>query len=141
MIGVAGNAQLARELMATVATLNANHNLRLFVNDVTPTPAMTAATFVEASFPGYVPVNLNNQWMVPMMEEDGKIVTMTGPHDFERTATGVTQLAYGAYVTDLSLSPVLAARFELPISFTNDGDTWQVAANYYAVSPCIILVE
>lgn len=96
---VASNALLRKRSETFRTYLNSGMSLRLFANQFTPTPADKLASFVESGFPGYLRVNLDNQFQAPAKVKDGLYETKTLTQSF--TCTGATnQVAWGWFITD-----------------------------------------
>src|SRR6516162_8080910 len=95
--GCAHNYHLQDRLLALKGVLNSNHYLRLFSNNITPTPDMTNAAFIEAIFPGYSPVLLTNDFGAPVQVAAGEFQISGTSHPFTFTA-GTPQTVYGWYI-------------------------------------------
>jgi len=91
--------------------------LRLFRNDLEPTPASVAVDFVEANFPGYSPVLLAGEMTGPIKAADGHYESLTNQYTFFPPASGSGNVIFGGYVT-LDGVAVAADRFPEPIPMT-----------------------
>jgi hypothetical protein len=82
-----------------IADILAAHDLalRLYVNDRTPAKPDTAASYTEASFPGYAARVLTAaDWTINTAEPP---VAQAPEQAFQQTADAVEQLVYGWYIT------------------------------------------
>lgn len=72
--------------------------LRLFINNITPSDTDTAATYTEAGFPGYAPINLTGaSWNAASAGS----ITYSAQQTF--TCSGVaTDNVYGYYITQVT---------------------------------------
>jgi len=94
---VAANALLKdrSELMRTY--FDSGHSLRLFANDLVPTPQDPTAAFVESSFPGYARISMAGKWRDVFKLEDGAYHFSS--FDCTFTPTGPSnEYAYGWYL-------------------------------------------
>ena len=118
---------IAGILQTWIGALNGNTwKLRLFVNNYTPTTADTPANYVEATFPGYAPINTNT-WANAVTA--AHIASSTdAARTFTRNAAGAAQSVYGYYVTDPTGANLgWAERDPLaPVTMNNAGDTYTV---------------
>ena len=89
--GLVGVANLTR------AVLNNGHSLRLFCNNIQPTPGMSELDFSEISFNGYNRKNLNGLWAVPLKIRDGEYLLRTGALSWTCNAAS-DQIVYGWYI-------------------------------------------
>lgn len=85
---VASNQEVRERALALRQRVNVGHVLRLFTNDVTPAPALLLSAFTEAGFPGYVRIDLAQQFTPPVKIIDGKFQIETPLLTF--TCTGAT---------------------------------------------------
>lgn len=77
--------------------LNTLHFLRLFKNQIVPTPGTPLRSFIEADYPGYTPQNLAGQVPAPIKEVDGQYVIQFNSQLFG--ALSGSQTVYGAYIS------------------------------------------
>lgn len=93
--------------------------LRLFSNDYTPGAASVTGDFVQPTFAGYAPIQVNrSDWQVPVIVS-GKAQSLlfTGPAVW--TTTDPTATVYGAYVVGQSTGVTwFAERFASPVIVT-----------------------
>lgn len=125
---VVTNDWLALRCAAAAATLNAGHILRLFSNDVNPTPASAAPSLVEATYDTYLAISLSGQWSAAAFVMDGLYQSSTGPHTFLAPLLG-SQTIYGFFVTFGSAYRI-AQRFAAPVAMTAGGPTLQLSIVY-----------
>lgn len=71
---------------------------RLFQNAITPSPYITAASFVEANFPGYAPIVVSS-YGLPWSDPVGNGYETGQQLQFTCNATGGPNTIYGYYVT------------------------------------------
>ena len=98
--------------MATL--LNAGHKLKLFVNNILPTPATPLGAFTEASFPGYLAADLAGAFGAPVKVQDGQYQIATGFFTFTCTAAP-GQTVYGWWIDDAA-NVKMAQAFDSPVS-------------------------
>lgn len=96
---VLSNPLLTARATSLAALLNAGHKLKLFSNALTPTPATPLSAFVEASFAGYIGVDLTNQFGAPTKVVDGQWQIATPFFTFTCTAAP-GQTIYGWWIDD-----------------------------------------
>jgi len=97
---MAHNYHLSDRMVALRQVLNNGlHALRLFSNNIVPAPDTTIQAFVEATFPGYAPVNLQNDFTPVVQVANGQYQTAGSSHPFSFTA-GTPQTIYGWMITD-----------------------------------------
>lgn len=99
---------------------NVNSSLRLFVNNITLTSGVTAASLTEMSTQNYSPITLiNANWVVAtvIVEAEGSYAEQTWTFD----GTGGDTDVYGYYITDDTSGDLLwAERFpSAPITVPN----------------------
>jgi len=87
--------------------------IKLFTNDVEPDENQTRATFEEANYDGYAPVNLE---MSPVsLNDQGMAVTKSNLCNFSSAAGVDTQTIYGIFIVNADDSVLLdAQRFAVP---------------------------
>ena len=92
--------------------------LRLFKNDMTPADNDTAASYDEATFPGYRPVVLAGaQWSATDTR------AQCAEQVFTRTEHGAVERVYGYYLTRAKSGRIAwAERFEQAVPVANAGD-------------------
>jgi hypothetical protein len=96
--------------------------LRLFTNNITPSPDSTASDFVEARSGGYSPIPLSGaQWTV---KPGPPVEASFSQQAFTCNGSGIVQSCYGYFVTREQSGQVAhAERFpNAPYAFANDGD-------------------
>ena len=98
-VAVASNALLDARAGTLRTLLNSSHNLRLYSNNLTPTPANVLADFTEATFPGYSAVSLASQFGAQTKVQDGEYQIQSGTYTFTFTS-GSSQTVYGWYIDD-----------------------------------------
>lgn len=110
---VCPNSELLKKLEAMRTRYNLRSDLHLFINNFRPTPAAVITDFVEASFPGYLPVALGGSWSAPTVVQLGVAEMRSGPARFRGIGPGFDQPCYGWWIDDLD--HVLACRrFDAP---------------------------
>lgn len=72
--------------------------LRLFRNDLEPTPSTTLSAFLEANFLGYAPVLLAGDLTAPAKAETGVWESLSDLHTWFPPASGSGNMIFGAYV-------------------------------------------
>lgn len=97
-------------------------DLRLFVNDVTPSESDTSSTFTEASFAGYAAGTVVRDiaspgWSTPTALELGRVQSKHSVISFSNTS-GSSQTVYGSYVTS-GATLLWAERFANPETVAN----------------------
>lgn len=94
-----------------------NPVLHLYCNDITPTDSTVLSALTECTITGYAPITLvSSNWTV------SQTLGVTTASYSEKTFTfGTSATAYGYYVTDTSVSPLLlwlerfsGAPFQIP---------------------------
>lgn len=91
--------------------------VRLYATDVTYDPAKTCDSYVEASFPGYVPFNPIT-WGAPVTNGSGKAESDAAIITFVFPGPGGRYKVYGAYVTDVGQTVLyLVQPFVEPFTF------------------------
>lgn len=100
----------------------------LYKNDYIPVIGSVLGDFVEATFPGYAPqdINISNPAFLNgqgAAELDADLVTFT------QTA-GPAQLVYGYFVYDATLVVIAAQRFPAPQNMTGAGASLDVGVKF-----------
>lgn len=113
---VASNALLHWAAQNVLSLLNSGHVLRLFANDLDPTPANVLADFAEASFAGYVPIVLSGLFTGPSKVQDGTYQVSLADQSFGGI-TGANQYVHGWFIDD-GTNVKISARFLAPILVT-----------------------
>jgi hypothetical protein len=91
--------------------------VRLYATDVSFDPANTCLSYIEASFPGYVPQHPIT-WGAPFINSAGKAESDAGVVTFTFPGSGGRYKVYGAYVTDLAKTTLYMVQpFLTPFSF------------------------
>lgn len=96
---------------------NASHNLRLFTNDVIPTPEDEYADYTEPTLTGYAAVDTTGEWTTPARDEPGvwsmqtEIYTFLATDDEEEPET-----VYGGWI-ETGGEFVAAGRFAEPFEW------------------------
>lgn len=88
--------------------------LRLFRNDLEPTPASVVGDFLECNFAGYTSIAVGTLLSAPTLVQDGEYESTTAKFTYQPLAVGTGNNVYGLYVT---LDGLLEAsqRFPEPI--------------------------
>lgn len=83
------------------ALLASGLTLRLYANPVKPSRELTAASFVEASFPGYAAIPLPERlWSVEPGRGNTPPAAYAPYQSFRRSSTGEPEYIHGWYLTD-----------------------------------------
>lgn len=129
--------QMCLDRCGTLATyLNGGgHKLKLFANNFLPTPASPIASFVEATFQGYLGVDLTNQFGAAAKVQDGQYQTSTPFFTFNCTG-GAGQQIFGWWVDD-GANMKLAQSFDAPITIT-PGSPYQLQIQPQEISQSIL---
>ena len=115
---------LALEMMVN-KTLAQNIVLKLFNNNITPSDTDTAATYIEATFPGYAAVTLAGaSWNAAA----GGIIAYNAQQTFTRSSTGTTENIYGYYCVQLTSGILLYSERDgaAPFAVTNLNDAIKI---------------
>lgn len=122
-------AQLLAALTAIkVAQLNGG-DMKLFKNDVTPTPSTVVGDLTEATFPGYASFTVVTMG-ANFIDSAGRVCSNTGQHQFVCSGGGPLETIYGCYFVDTGGLLVMAARFDEPIEMLLDTDAILVDMQY-----------
>lgn len=107
--------QMLADRAGTLATyLNTAHKLKLFQNNIAPTPATPLASFVEANFPGYIGIDLTNQFGAPSKVTDGQYQIATPFFTFT-CSSGSGQVVYGWWIDD-GTNQKMSQAFDTPVT-------------------------
>lgn len=107
MAGVWNDGSLAAALDAILANAQfATAKLRLFKNNVTPTNTFNVASFTEADFAGYAPIDLPG-WSPAAVAAH---IATAGNIAQQFTITAGTQNIYGWYVTNAAGTALLLSQ-------------------------------
>lgn len=98
-VPVASNYFLNARATTLQTLLNSGQTLRLFANNITPTPATALSAFTEASYSGYAGISLASVFGSPTKIIDGEYQIQSTNLVFNGPATG-SQVVYGWYVSD-----------------------------------------
>lgn len=116
------NGNLSDNLAASVAVLNADSTLALYVADVEPSPSLLLGDYVEAVYAGYARAVLSGGWeTVPVKEGEGiyrvrsSVVAFPVPDAGSITVRGVVLLGSEDEV-------IGAARFPAPVDLVAGSD-------------------
>lgn len=107
--------------MITNKTASQNLVLRLFKNNITPSDTDTAATYTEATFPGYAALTLTGaSWGAA----SGGTITYGSQQSFTCSGTSTDDI-YGYYVTQASSGLLLYSERDAsaPFAVRNSGDS------------------
>jgi hypothetical protein len=116
---VVPNAALKLELGDFVNRIKAG-TLRLYSNNVEPSPSQGPSVLIEAAFPGYARVPAP-PFSIPFIGGTGIVTSMCPLQTFKTTSPGGSFPIYGWYVLDLSgavvllISRIITAPFLLTI--------------------------
>lgn len=95
--------------------------LRLYSNNITPSDTDTAATYTEATFPGYAAITLTGaSWN---SAASGSIA-YSAQQTFTRSTTGTAENIYGYYITQVTSGILMYSERDGagPFAVTNSGD-------------------
>lgn len=109
----------SNKLLSTVADqlrtlLNTGHTLRLFKNNITPTPANLLADFVESTYLSYAGISLSGAFTTPIKVIDGEYQTSAPTFTFSASAGATPENAYGFYIDDGTYVK-FSMRFSAPV--------------------------
>lgn len=98
---IVGNSELSylADLLWSRYNNDPAATLRLFTNDYEPNPGSQQDDFVEASFPGYSSILLQNKFSVPVKIEEGKYEISTPLLAFASPTGGSSIEVFGSYLT------------------------------------------
>lgn len=95
--------------------------LKLFQNDIDPTPETVIGDLEEATFTGYADVNAL-AFGTPYYDIDGNAIVTAPSHEFVASGSGVANVIYGWYLTDDPATKLLAAfRFQESVGIGGAG--------------------
>jgi len=116
---VASNKSVEEALTNWINTLDdGDHRLRLFSNDITPTPGTLLDAFVEATYAGYTVKDPSGTWGAIYKVLNGLYQTDGTVFNYAATA-GADQTVYGWYIDD-GVVVRLSRRFNAPILMKPD---------------------
>lgn len=110
---VASNDFLKLIASYAVGKLNGNCWLKLYTNNLPPTPANVLANFQEATFGGYFAQAVAGSFPGPNRAQDGEYASQSPEFSFS-CGSAPTNVIYGWYITDGSIV-LLSSPFLLPI--------------------------
>lgn len=108
VISTAGARGFLGQLIPWLMTLQ----LRLYVNDFTPSITTSSADFVEASYDGYAPLALD-AWPAPFVNTNNYAESDHPTLTFQVGPGGGSDQSFGYWVTDASRTYLAAERFAL----------------------------
>lgn len=114
---VASNPFLLDKITELRTELDADATLRLFKNDLTPTPATALAAFTEADFAGYAEVDMAGEWGAPFQVAAGHYTFLSNTIRFDCTAGN--QVIYGWYLISAG-GLIVSRRFDAPYTVAPD---------------------
>lgn len=133
---VASNYFLQARATTLQTLLNSSQTLRLFSNNLNPTPANVLTDFTEATYAGYAGVSLNGQFGAPTKVQDGEYQIASGTYTFNGPATG-SQTIYGWYISD-GTGVNFSGVFPAPITMTSGVSfTLQISPQTWAYSVAV----
>jgi hypothetical protein len=97
-------------------------SLRLFKNDLNPTPTTLLADLTLCDFSGYANKTIAT-WNAPYIDASGAVVSLAGLEVFTCSGAGVSNSVYGAYYLDAGGALVWVARFDdapVPMAVATD---------------------
>jgi len=113
--------------------------IRLFKNDVVPTPEMDTSVFEEADFSGYAEVLAEDPGS-PVYEGDDSVTINWQSVQFSQAGTAVGNTIYGYYMTITVLgihSVIGAVRFPEPVGMAATGDAIIVVPGVRIMAPAV----
>ncbi len=102
------------EALASKRTLFNTGTLKLFKNDLNPTPATALGAFVEADYAGYV-AQVTTDWGPPIQLAEGSWY-IDLPTKFFPAATSGAQIVFGVFFEAPSGALEFSCRFDAPIT-------------------------
>lgn len=130
---VASNLFLKERILSLRQVLQSRNFLRLYTNNVTPSPASVTSYFAEASFPNYAARSLDTLFGNPFKVQDGEYVIETDFLTFTCTAPSA-EIVYGWFITNDGRTR-LAARFADPVTLgTGIEVTFKIALQIWSLS-------
>jgi hypothetical protein len=92
--------------------------IRLYANNPVYTPAIAPSAYVEAAFPGYIPI-LTPPWNGPYLNDEGVFQIDSGPCLWQFRSNASSATVEGIYVTDLVKSQLfMVVPFLAPVTLT-----------------------
>lgn len=94
------NLELLRIATALVADYGGvpGATLRLFKNDITPSPAITVSDLTECDASNYTPKLLTGDLSAPAKVADGWYESVSSVYTYQPSFTGLPNTVYGSYV-------------------------------------------
>lgn len=115
---------------------NPGATLRLFRNDLEPTPATNAGDVLEANFLGYSPVLLMGQLGAPTLIAAGEYESITPAFQFQPPASGPGNMIYGFYIY-FGAQVVGISRFLEPVPLEIGGQLLSLRLRVRSVSESV----
>jgi len=132
VISTTGARGLLGQLVPYLDTLQ----LRLFVNDFTPSRTDSESAFVDASYDGYVHIPLDD-WPQPFVNGNDQGETSHPTVTFRVGPGGGTGGAYGYWITDAAGRYLFAERFAFPpVDMSLPGQTCPVTVRLLSGPLC-----
>lgn len=119
-------------LLADVTTFTGKMKVRLFQNNIVPTPATTIADLTEATFDGYAASTVI-VWSPAGVDDSGFALAIGDMKLFQMSGSTTPNLIYGYYVCDDAGPPTKLYWAELlptPKSMTALGDQLGIVPEY-----------
>jgi hypothetical protein len=114
-----------RGAMTVLASIyfSSTDKVKLFKNDLVPTPDTVLADLTEADFTGYAPVTIAGAWNASTDPQERGLVWYSALVPFSASGAAVPNIIYGWYVvnTDGTVLKVVK-RLDTPITFDSGGD-------------------
>jgi len=108
--------------------------IKLFQNDLVPSPTTVIGDLTVASFAGYAAQDADWGTVYNMPDGGAGVVSPTDP--FVATGVGLPQTIYGFYFTDTAGTALLGVRrLAEPQTVNVAGDAVQINAEYYLPGP------
>jgi len=126
-----GDTLILDRLVADAQVLN---TLKLFQNNHVPAVTDTQANYTEATFSGYASVDITALWGAAFVNGNGQGEIDCATQTFSFGGGAVTNLVYGAYVTDSGGNLIYAERFAAPVSMSAVPDQIIYTPKFTAVS-------
>ena len=115
MAGIKVVAALLAEALAYKEANLDGGSLRLYQNDMTPTPNSVVGDFTIADFGGYTSKTIAT-WGDPWIDALGRAITLAPTQTWAATGVAPSNLVYGWYFLDVNGDLALAGRFDAPVS-------------------------
>jgi hypothetical protein len=111
-------------------------SVRLYVNDITPTPLTVVADLTEASFSGYAAIGPVADWNGGYDPETGQPIMYTHVEmNFVADGGGPLENVYGFYILDKDGTLVCARRLASPVTMQRAGDRLLLDSSIRFASP------